>query len=581
MLNLLQDKKVAKGKTMDKKWQIAPKINQSTKNKFPEINPIILQLLFNRGLGTQEKIDEFLNPDYGQDIHDPFLFRDMNKAVDRILKAIKKKEKIVVYGDYDADGVCATVLLAEVLKELGALPEVYIPYRNTEGYGLNDKAVEELSRSGTKLIITVDCGISNKNEIEKAKKNGIEVIITDHHYEPKELPKAFATINPKIHGEKYPFDDLAGVGVAFKLAQALLKTEKNINQGFEKWLLDLVALGTVTDIADLLGENRTLVRYGLIVLKKTKRLGLLELLKAAQINPYEIDSRVIGYYLGPRLNAAGRLDHASTAYQLLITEDENEAKKIAQDLDGKNRQRQKMTKKIVQEALKQIGKIDEKKKLLTAIGESWPAGVVGLVAGKIADQYYRPTLIMERGEYEIIGSGRSIEEFNLIRALQKMEKYLSRYGGHAQACGFTMTNEKNLEKFRAELEKIVEEELKGKELYPKINIDLEIDLEEVNWDLYENTEKFEPFGEANQDPVFLAKNLKVVGIECVGQDGKHLRLQVNHNTRMVKKAIGFNFGYWSDKINVGDKIDMVFKLEVNQWNGSRELQLKVVDLKLS
>ena len=564
---------------MIKKWNLAPKISQDTKNKFPEINQIILQLLFNRGLDNQEKIDEFLNPDYGQDIHDPFLFREMHKAVDRILKAIKKKEKIVVYGDYDADGVCATVLLSEVLKELGTKPEIYIPYRETEGYGMNDKAVEELSNLGAKLIITVDCGISNKNEIEKAKQKGIEVIITDHHFEPKVLPRAYATINPKIHGEKYPFDDLAGVGVAFKLAQARLKNGKNVNQGFEKWLLDLVALGTVADITGLLGENRTLVKYGLIVLKKTKRLGLIELLKTAQINTYDIDSRVIGFYLGPRLNAAGRLDHASTAYQLLITEDGNEAKKIALDLDEKNRQRQKMTDKIMLEALKQINGVKEEKKLLVAIGDGWPAGVIGLASGKITDQFYRPSIIMSRNEYEIIGSGRSIEEFNLIRALQKLEKYLSRYGGHAQACGFTMTNEKNLKNFNLELEKLAEKELQGLELAPKIEIDQEVELEQINWDLQEAVEKFEPFGEANQEPTFLARGLNVVGIECVGQDGKHLRLQVCHQSQMVKKAIAFNFGDWSDKIKVGDKIDMVFKLEVNQWNGSRELQLKVIDLK--
>ncbi|MFA5070223.1 MAG: single-stranded-DNA-specific exonuclease RecJ [Patescibacteria group bacterium] len=570
---------------MEKKWQIYPKIDQKFISEFPEIHPVILQLLYNRGLTTQAKIDEFLNPDYGQDQHDPFLFREMQRAVDRIFLALKKEEKILVYGDYDADGVTATALLYTVLKDLKAKdPLVYIPYRLSEGYGLNEKAVEEIKKWGVKLIITVDCGIANKNEVSLAKKSGMEVIITDHHHEPKSPPTdAYAIINPKVKGETYPFTDLAGVGVAFKLAQALIcqakKYGRDLGPAYEKWLLDLVTIGTVTDCVKILGENRTIVKYGLVVLNKTRRLGLKKLMEVANLEPGNLLTWNISFQLGPRLNAAGRLNHASASYQLLLSTNEAEATKLASDLEVTNKERQKITEKLCAEAEKQITK-EKNKSILFAIGDGWSIGVVGLVAGRLTDAYYKPAIVMGREDFEIVGSGRSIAEFDLISALEKIGHYFSRYGGHAEACGFTLIGEKNLAGFKKDLEKIAAADLKDKDLKAKVNIECEIDLEAINHDLLTQLAVFEPFGSGNERPKFLLKNLKVAGLEKVGGAGQHLRLMVCQKGNLVRKCIGFSLAETYSKLKVGDTIDLVGEASFNEWNGLKEIQIKICDLKV-
>lgn len=578
-----------------KRWQVLPPIDTKLAEKFPEINTITLQLLANRGLDTQEKIEEFLNPDYSNNIHDPFLFNDMEKAVDRILKAIVNKEKMVVYGDYDADGVTSSTLLMETLKAFGAEVDVYIPFRETEGYGLNKEAAKEQVKKGTKVLITVDCGVSNVAEIEILKSGGIDVIVTDHHHEPLELPKPYALINPHLKTEIYPFKDLVGCGVAFKLAQALITRHVNytVNQlpeGWEKWLLDLVAIGTIADLQPILGENRVLVKYGLIVLQKKVfdkkipkeyiRLGLRELCKSMGGESKELDERSVGWQIAPRLNAAGRMNHASMAYELLITNDQLKAEELANQLNQTNRDRQQLTDKIFNEALSSLGEIKDQK-MLAVVGQGWMTGVVGLVSGRLTDRFSRPSMIISRFNGEIIGSGRSTSEFNIIEAAQKCSEYLSRFGGHAQAFGFTVKDEASLEKFINQMTELAEIELKDKDLSSVLEIDVEVELEKVNWELFEELEKFEPYGEGNYKPIFLAKNLKVTDMQAVGNDGKHLRLMVNHTTEMVRKTIGFCFGDWCAKINKGDKVDMVFEVDVNEWNGNRELQLKIVDLKIS
>jgi len=587
-----------------KKWILAKKISNRVINKFPEIHPVVLQLLSNRGLTSQEKIDEFLMPDYSQDIHDPFLFQDMRKAVERIIKAIEKKEKILVYGDYDVDGVCSAVLLVDSLKNMGAVSvDVYIPDRETEGYGLNKEAIKEIAKEKTNLLITCDCGITSKEEIVLANDLGIEVIITDHHCQPPELPdKALAIINPKLEKEKYPFKDLAGVGVAFKLIQALLKDERikiKNKEAFEKWLLDLVALGTVADCMPLLGENRTLVKYGLIVLNKSRRIGLRELIGVAGLDKknnfnnnnnlkkleFSLDTYNIAFQLGPRINAAGRMNHASTAYRLLVTQDKEGARRIAFNLNQTNKERQKLVEKIFQEAKKQIGKVNSEKKILFALGEhknNWLAGLIGLIAGKICENYYRPAIVMSETEKEIIGSGRSIPEFDITNALEKSKKYLARFGGHKGACGFTLKKKSLLKGFKNKLRKIAQEELRGKELMPSFLIDVEIKLNEIDWKLYEDLKKFEPYGEGNLRPKFLTKNLQILGIERVGQEGQHLRLFLQDDEFNSKKFISFNSGdEWGEKLKIGDRIDVVYEMSVNLWNGSKELQLKIIDLRFS
>lgn len=570
---------------MEKKWVVADPINQQFANQFPAINPVVLQLLANRGITAEAEINQFLKPDYQTDVADPFLFIDMEKAAGRILQAIAAKEAIVVYGDYDADGVCSTAIMSTTIKALGGQVSVYIPFRDTEGYGLNLEAARELIAKGVGLVVTVDCGTSNVAEVAALQQAKVDVIITDHHEEPLRLPAAFAIINPNLKRDNYPFRYLAGSGVAYKVAQALLARHGQhsvtpLPAGWEKWLLDLVAVGTIADLMPLLNENRTLVRYGLTVLQKTKRLGFQQLAASAGTPVKELNERAVGFQIAPRLNAAGRLNHASTAYKLLITEDPTEAAQLASELNATNQERQRLTEQMTEEAKQLIGEVGERK-LLWAIGDNWPTGIVGLIAGRIADRQHRPTLIISRKNGECIGSGRSVEGFDITAALRQCDQYLARYGGHSQACGFTIKDEASVQPFLEQISKIAETQLGGAELSPLISIDAKIQLEEVTWDLLAELEKFVPFGSKNPRPRFLATDISVQEAQKVGADGKHLKLTVSHLTAEPRKLIGFFFGEWEAKIERGSRIDIVFEVDVNEWNGRRELQLKIVDLKRS
>lgn len=571
---------------MDKKWVVSEKMPQALLDKFPEINPVILQLLYNRNIVEQNDIDEFLNPEYKHNLHDPYLFRDMRKATGRIWKAIERKEKIVVHGDYDADGVCSSAILYDTLKNLGADVSVFLPHREREGYGMNVVTVQNFIDQGNKLIITTDCGITNHEEVNLAKKNGVDVIITDHHEAPKKLPNADAVINPHVHGETYPFKYLAGSGVAFKLASALIleskiKPEYSLPDGFEKWLLDLVAISTVTDIMPLLGENRVFVKYGLIVLEKTRRPGLKALLETIANKRKNYDTFTIGFQIGPRINAAGRMDHAKLAFQLLTAETSEEAVILAEKLQLNNVERQRITVDYVEEAKIQIGDISDEKKLLFVIGKDWPAGIIGLIAGKIADEYYRPTLILTEQDGKITGSGRSIREFNIVEALEKTQIHFERWGGHSQAGGFTLKSVTSVKQFQIDFEKVVDDQLKGKKLSPFLEIDAEVSLKDIDWDFYNALNSFQPFGEGNRNPYFLAHRVAIAGMQKVGNTGKHLKLMVRDDSGLVRKTIGFGFGEFFDTMEIGQMIDIVFEVGINEWNGNRELELKIIDLKAS
>ena len=620
---------------MVKKWRVNKKFPEEFKKRFPEYSEIVCQLLYERGIKTQSGIDEFFNPDYEQDLRDPFLMKDMDKAVKRIFKALDKKEKITVYGDYDVDGVTSSVLIISALEEIKRYKNiseevpinVYLPDREKEGYGLNRKALEEIAENGTKLIITVDCGISDYEIVEEAKKLKMDVIITDHHSVPEKIPRAAAVVNPKQKDCSYPFKELAGVGVAFKLAQALY--QKNRRGGSrpapasEKWLLDLVALGTVADCVDLIGENRTLVKYGLLVLEKTRRTGLNALIENSvsggkSNSPLErgkgcvnkmnfanislthpqpppkrriIDTYTIGYILAPRLNAAGRMDHASAAYRLLIAEDKKEAEILAAKLEASNRERQKVTDKIIGQIEERINKKYSSENLPKIILESdpeWKIGVVGLVAGKLVSRFSRPVIILKRREKVSAGSGRSVSRFNLINAISACQDLLDEFGGHSQAAGLKIDN-KNLEKFYRKIKKIADGQLSEEDLIPEILISQEISPQDIDWNLYDQINKFQPFGVGNKKPVFLARDLEIAGAKGVGANGsekynKHLRLDLKFSRGgKIKyfKAICFNQGKMIEKIKIGDSVNLVFSLEVNEWNGNRELQLNVADLKLS
>jgi single-stranded-DNA-specific exonuclease len=566
-------------------WHVAKAVPDEVRSQFPELNPVTLQLLWNRGLKDQTAIDEFLNPDWGGDIHDPFLFVDMQKAVDRILAAIAAKEKIIVHGDYDADGVCSSAVLYTTLRALGAEVDVYLPHREREGYGLNLQTIDHLHDvHKANLIITCDCGTSNVDEVARAKELGMDVIITDHHHEPAKRPAAFAIINPQLKDSGYPFPHLAGSGVAFKVVQALLRSFSaetiggQTKEGFEKWLLDYVAISTVTDFMLLIGENRTLVKYGLVVLQKSPRPGIKALAEAMSSRQENFDTTTIGFQIGPRLNAAGRMDHASTAFRLLVSTDVEEARAIAAALNQSNIDRQKLTESIVLQAKKAIGEVTPQRKLLIALGEGWPVGIVGLVAGKLTDFHHRPVLVMAKQGAEVVGSGRSISGYDITDALLRHKQLLTRFGGHAGACGFTMPAE-NAPAFIKGMEEDAGKRLTEKDLQDVIEVDVDLALPDVTWSLLDTIELLEPYGEGNPKPTFSCRGMTVTELQPVGKDGKHLRIVVNHTVPEPRKFIAFGGGekYGKD-LTVGDKIDAVFTVDRNEWNGTRELQLKVVDL---
>jgi len=580
---------------MQKIWKINRPAPKEFLEKFPEHSKLTLQLLWDRNLRTQKTIDEFFSPDYDQDLHDPFLLKDIKKTIKRIEKAAKNKEKVAIFADYDADGICGAVLLTEILKSVGIYPEIYIPDRNKEGYGLNLKAIEEIARKRINLVITIDCGVTDFLEVKLANKLGMDVIIVDHHEIPTssagrpKLPPALAIINPKQKSDNYPFKQLSATGVAFKLVQALFKTLK-LPVSQEKWLLDLVAIATVTDSMLLLGENRTLVRYGLIVLSQTKRIGLKELMRRAGVkpvfNPQTFDTNLntytLGYILGPRLNAASRVDHGTTAYRLLVAPNEEEAKDIAQQLEEKNQQRQRIMYKIYKEAKGRVLKYSKNKKIIFEWDEYWIAGIIGLVAQRLRDEFWRPCFICQKlKDYALCSVRGGVFGFNAIKVINSCSRFLEEFGGHPYAAAFRL-KVKNLDKVQKLIERAGKEELKGKDLIPYLNIDAEIEVKDLNWQAFQEINDFAPFGEGNPAPLFLLKEARISEIKSVGSDGCHLKLSLEKEIdKGVKRfrAIGFGLAEFCDKIRIGDRIDVVFELIANEWNGTKELQLKIIDLK--
>lgn len=588
-----------------KQWIIAPPTPPEFINEHAELPTIVAQLLWNRGLKTQQHIDQFLSPEYEQ-LHDPFLFRNMPKAVGLIFNCLKNNERIIVHGDYDADGVDAAALIVLTLKKLGSTNHgVFIPHRETDGYGLNERTIHFLKEQNAKLIITCDCGISNTKEIALAKSLDMQVIVTDHHAMPPQLPEADAILHPLVPGETYPDKTLSGGGVAFKLVQALLKKHHETNptlpgdekhEGFEKWLLDLVAISSVADMVPLLGETRTLTRYGLTVLNKTRNRGLQQLLSIANITDEDgkpkkpITTETISFQIAPRINAAGRMDHANVAFALLIADTDAEAAQLAAQLQQNNIDRQKLTEKLTLAARYQVVETkQETNPVIFVLGDKWPTGILGLIAGRVREEFNRPAIVMGQNEKgEITGSGRSHPAFNMIEAIKTMPELFAKFGGHPQACGFSLKSTELLDVFKQKLTACGQTALSTTDLTPSLPIDALVNLDEVNWKLYDLLQKFEPFGVANPEPVYACTGVTLVALEPVGSDGKHLRLLIKHNSHVVRKTIAFGFGDparhpsdWKNSIKPGDKIDLAFTVGVNEWNGNRELQLQIRDIKKS
>lgn len=567
---------------MSTRLQILPAAPAEFTKQFPELQPVVVQILHNRNIRTQADIDAFLQPDYSRDQHDPFLFTDMKKVVERIIQARDQAEKVVVYGDYDADGVCASVVLYSALQHIGITNlKIYLPHRDTEGYGLNRAAVEQFANDNVDLIITVDCGISNATEVQLGSDLGMDMIVTDHHVEPPELPSsAYAIINPQVAACHYPFQMLAGVGVAFKVAQALGRTV-GLGEGFEKWLLDLVAISTVTDCMPLLNENRTLVKYGLIVLNKTKRVGLQHLIQSTHKPSDVITTSSIAYRIGPWINAAGRVDHANVAVDLLLSPDRATAEVAVKKLEETNRSRQAQTQQMFVQAQAQAADQTDNP-VIYVYSADWPLGLVGLVAGKLVSALGKPVFVLTRNAEEISGSGRSVEGVNLIALLQSMPTMFERYGGHAMACGFTLTAKTTPEQFYQRFSEAAGPIVKTIEPGPTLIIDGELQLADITWDLVEQLEQLEPFGEKNPRPQFLISNVKVKDFQTVGATNTHLRLLLTDQTGTNQKpAIAFGFGSMAEHISLDARITIVCELGINQWNGNREIQLQVIDLQLA
>lgn len=561
-----------------KRFELQPQAPKEWFKEVPELHPHIASILYNAGIRSADKADHFLHPDYEHDQHDPFLFRDIHKAVERIIHAREHNEAVVVYGDYDADGVCGSVLLYTALRQLGMHNlEVYLPHRDTEGYGISQKAIEQFIAKGVNVLITVDCGISNAEEIRAAKDHGIDVIITDHHVEPPVLPDAaYAILNPQVKDSGYPWPSLAGVGVAFKLAQALGRSQK-LNAGFEKWLLDLVAISTITDCMPLRDENRTLMKYGLIVLNKTKRTGLRKLIEATHRAGVPVTTGTIAFRIGPWINAAGRMDHANVAVKLLLAETESEAEQYVQKLGETNTERQVQTEKIFSEAKAQC-EAQSQSFMSIAYGEDWPLGLIGLVAGKLVSAFHRPAFVFTQHEGLIYGSGRSVAPVDLIHTLQQIEELFDRYGGHAMACGFTLKKEYTIKAFTKAFVEAARTSLKNLPREKIITLAGEISLSEITWQLLEQLEWLEPFGEQHPQPLFRIRQAIVKDLQVVGADGKHLRLLLSDDSGATMKAIAFGMGEKIEGLSLGQRCDVIGYLNVNQWNGNREIQIEVKEI---
>ena len=564
------------------KWLINKPQEIPSSFSFP-LHPLIVQLLFSRGIATEKEVREFVDPNYETDLNDPFLFKDMEKVIQRLKQACDKNEKVVMYGDYDAEGITASIIMKEAFDKLGIDSYVYIPDKHIEGYGINVTAVDTFKEKKVSLIVTVDCGITNITEIKKANSLGIDVIITDHHHVPKNVPPAYAIINPHSSDSKYPFRDLAGVGVAFKVVQAIY--QKLIKEKTEqtKWMLDLVAIGTIADCVPLTGENRLFTKFGLLVLTKTRRVGLKELFKVGRIIINENvlpDTRKVSFYVAPRINAAGRIKHANLAFDLVFEKNIAKARELALEIEDQNSQRQKMTDKITDEIKLLAQSLYKDKKFIFAIGEHFPVGILGLVAGKIAQKFNKPTAIFQESEDICMGSFRSIPKLNIIETIEECKDLLVKFGGHAQAAGVSVKKE-NVEKFYTKIDRIINKKLKDIDLSKEIEIDGEALAENINYDLVEDLEKLKPFGEGNREPVFLIKNLNIKEKKIVGNGNKHIKLFLTTNgSSNIFESICFNGYEKFIDINEGSNVDILCNIQKDEWNGNKKIQLSLVDMKI-
>ena len=558
---------------MNKKWecyQINEEKVEKTASEF-NISRLIATILVNKGLEEKSEIEKYLHPTRN-DFYDPYLMPDMEIAVNRIVKAIESKEKIIIYGDYDVDGITSITVLKKFLLERGAVVDEYIPNRLDEGYGLNKEAIKKIADEKYTLMITVDCGISGIEEVDYANSLGLETIITDHHEQAEVLPKALAVVDAKRKDNKYPFNQLAGVGVVFKLIQAISKYYNLDEKEYLKYL-DIVCVGTISDIVPLVDENRVIAKLGLKLVEVTRNLGLKVLLKS--IGYPKVDSGCISFGIAPRINACGRMGHQEEALKLFFTENIEEAQKIATSLNEYNKERQDKEKKIFEEANIMIKQEGNDKSCIILAGENWHHGVIGIVSSKVTDMYYKPSiLICLEGDIGK-GSGRSIPGFDMHNALTTCNSHIEKFGGHAMAIGITVKKDE-FPLFKKELEEYAKK-CNIDKIVPIIKIDEEVSLRNIGIEDIKEISLLEPFGESNKKPLFVLKNLKILSIRSVSE-GKHLKLTLKDDNYFID-AIGFNMGEYADEYLIGNKVDVVGTLEVNNYNNYETIQINLKDIR--
>jgi len=549
-------------------WKLLPEAEKPL--LYRGAGALVSRLLYNRGITDPSEAEIFLKADKRLAI-DPFSIPDMHLAVNRVYKALLSGEKIAIYGDFDVDGITATALLVQGLGELGGDVVPYIPHRMQEGYGLRIPALEKLRNQGVTLVITVDTGITAFAEIEKARKMGMEILVTDHHVPLNELPPASIIVDPKRTDSTCPFKEFAGVGVAFKLLEGLLSGSRRddlLNNS-----LELVTLGTITDMSPLVSENRHWVKSGLHLLNRTRRVGLVELMNVANIEKSRLTAETISYQIGPRLNSAGRLDDAGTSYQLLVTQDRAQARILATNLEEKNRERQRLVAETYDKARRQILEDGADRVILMASDADYPPGVIGLVAGRLADEFYRPVILFKIGEDVCRGSARSIPEFDLMEALKSCHHLLTRYGGHARAAGFNI-HTRDMQQLQKRLRSLAEEQLTGLDLRPHIDIDAEVSLSAFAGGTFEEMRQLEPFGMGNPIPVFLSRKAEVVEQKLVGSQNDHIKLKLRQDG-IVWDTMGFRMGNYLGEL--ARHIDIVYSVEVDNFNGKGQLRLNLLD----
>lgn len=558
---------------MKKEWHFY----NTDKNKVEElskkygINKLLATILVNRDIVEEEKINVFLNPTRNN-FHNPLGMPDMEIARDRVIQAIENNEKTIIYGDYDVDGITSTTVLTKFLEERGLHVDSYIPNRLHEGYGLNNEAIDKIAKEGYTLMITVDCGISAVDEIAYANSLGIETIVTDHHEPGEKLPKAVAVVDAKRKDNKYQCRDLAGVGVVFKLIQAI---SQKLNLDEKEYLkyLDIVCVGTISDIVPLVDENRVIAKLGLKLVEQTRNIGLKSLITLSGYK--RIDSTTVSFGIAPRINASGRMGHQEDALELFLSKDMQKVSQLTQKLNEYNTTRQDIEKEIYIEAIKTIEKENlDKGSVIVVSGNGWHHGVIGIVASKISELYFKPCILLSFEGNIGKGSGRSIPGFDLHDALIHCSSTLDKFGGHAMAVGVTVTKDK-IESFREAFEKYAVDN-NIKDIAPIINIDAEFNLSEVKKEYVESLKELEPFGEGNKMPLFAFKNLKISSIRSLSE-GKHIKLTLQDNNNMIN-AIGFNMGELADELRIGDKVDVVGVLEINTFNGVDNVQINLKDI---